>query len=159
MSTERLTELGIGPGSLGEEAALERDIDRCVRLFYAKAQNDTLLGPLFERSIHDWEHHFGRIRDFWSRVLLGTARYSGHPYPVHTGLPVEPEHFSRWVSLFEEAARETLPAPHALQAIEKARHMSTSFQAGIFPFTDSEGRPARLPYQAVRAVDLSRDQE
>jgi len=67
---------------------------------------------------------------------LGTARYSGHPYPAHMHLPVEPEHFLRWVALFEETARETLNADLAEKAIGRARHMSASFQAGIFPFKD-----------------------
>ncbi len=139
-------------GSLALDAAsLERDIGRCVRLFYAKAQDDELLGPVVKR-IHDWEHHFGRIADFWSRALLGTGRYDGHPYGVHHHMPLEPEHFTRWVSLFEETARETLPAPQAQIAIERAQHMSTCFQAGIFPFKDRDGRPSRVPYRAAKSV-------
>jgi hemoglobin len=129
-----------------DAAALERDIERCVRLFYAKAQEDELLGPVVKR-IHDWEHHYSRIAGFWSRILLGTARYDGHPYGVHHHMPLEPEHFTRWVSLFEETARETLPAPQAKLAIERAQHMSACFQSGIFPFKDRDGQPSRLPYK------------
>ena len=147
MSHEGSPPQDAGGGMRHDAASLERDIDRCVRLFYAKAQEDELLSPVVRR-IHDWEHHFSRIADFWSRVLLGTARYDGHPYGVHHHMPLEPEHFTRWVSLFEETARETLPAPQAQLAIERARHMSACFQAGIFPFKDREGRPSRLPYQA-----------
>ncbi len=93
----------------------------------------------------DWEHHLKRLQDFWSRSLLGTERYSGFPFPAHLQPPVEPEHFSRWMALFEKTAQETLSPALAEKAIEKARHMSTCFQAGIFPFTDSHGEPSRFP--------------
>ena len=149
MSHEGSPPQAVGGGMRHDAASLECDIDRCVRLFYAKAQKDELLGPVVTR-IHDWERHFSRIADFWSRVLLGTARYDGHPYGVHHHMPLEPEHFTRWVSLFEETARETLPVPQAQLAIERARHMSNCFQAGIFPFKDRDGRPSRLPCQEAR---------
>ncbi len=126
------------------KAEMEAAIEACVRSFYTKAKNDDLLGPLFTSSIPDWDHHIKRIHDFWSRCLLGTERYSGYPYSVHVRLPLEPEHFSRWVALFEETARETLQSPLTEKAIERAQHMSTCFQAGIFPFTDDKGRPSRL---------------
>src|SRR5271165_124909 len=109
-------------------AETEQAIGLCVRRFYEKARKDPLLAPVFTH-VADWDHHFERIQDFWSRALLGTKRYSGFPYPVHTVLPIEPEHFSRWVALFEETAAETLPAPVSDQAIERARHMATCFQA------------------------------
>ncbi len=133
---------------ISENAGIEAAIEACVRNFYAKGRNDDLLGPVFNSSVANWERHLRRIQDFWSRTLLGTARYSGHPYPAHTHLPVEPEHFARWMALFEETARETLDADLAEKAIGRARHMSASFQAGIFPFKDEHGRPSRLPHFA-----------
>jgi hemoglobin len=126
-------------------AAVEEAIGTCVRAFYGKARQDVLLGPIFNSHVSDWEHHFARIGDFWSHVLLGTKRYSGHPYPLHVQLPVKPEHFGRWVALFEETADETLAPELAAKAIAKARQMSASFQAGIFPFKDANGQPSRLP--------------
>ena len=137
-------------GQALEDAEIEAAIEACVRTFYAKGRNDDLLGPVFNSAVADWERHFKRIQDFWSRMLLGTSRYSGHPYPAHVHLPVEPEHFLRWVGLFEETARETLDPALAEKAISRARHMSVSFQAGIFPFKDKHGRPSWLPHFAVK---------
>ncbi len=125
--------------------AVEEAIKVCVRTFYGKARQDPLLGPVFNSHVGDWEHHFSRIDDFWSHVLLGTKRYSGHPYPLHAMLPVKPEHFSRWLALFEETAKEALDGEYAEKAIAKARHMAASFQAGIFPFKDANGKPSRIP--------------
>ena len=124
--------------------ASEEAIGLCVRSFYARAQKDPLLAPVFAASIADWEHHLKKIQDFWSRALLGTERYSGFPFPAHLQLPVEPEHFSRWMALFEATAQETLSPALAEKAVEKARHMSTCFQAGIFPFTDKDGKMSRI---------------
>ncbi len=130
---------------VSEHARIEQNISALVRSFYGKARADALLGPVFNAAVADWEHHFARIDDFWSHVLLGTTRYSGHPYPLHTALPVGADHFSRWLALFEETARETLEPTLAEKAVAKARHMAASFQAGMFPFKDEQGRPSRTP--------------
>jgi hemoglobin len=128
-------------------------ISNCVRLFYSKGLNDPLLGPVFS-AISDLPGHLTIIENFWSRSLLGTERYQGHPYPVHTSLQIEPEHFQRWLELFTESARETLPKVQAEQAVAQATHMAECFQAGIFPFTGADGRPSRLPpsWHFVHAV-------
>ena len=123
----------------------EKAISACVHEFYAAARRDPLLGPLFEASIHDWNEHLRIIENFWSNALLGTGRYKGFPFPAHMNLPVELEHFDRWLELFERSARANLRADLASLAMAKAQHMSTSFKAGIFPFTDAQGRPSRLP--------------
>jgi hemoglobin len=128
-----------------EDRANEEAIELCVRRFYGRAQKDPLLAPIFGVSVPDWDHHISKIHDFWSRVLLGTERYSGLPYPPHMQLPVEPEHFTRWLALFEETARETLSPALAEKAVDKARHMAACFQSGIFPFVDENGRPSRQP--------------
>jgi len=131
------------PPAAERNEAVEAAISACVRSFYGKARQDRLLGPVFNTHVADWEHHFSRIDDFWSKVLLGTTRYSGHPFPLHVQLPVKPEHFARWLALFEETAREMLEPTLADKVIAKARHMAESFQAGIFPFKDASGRPVR----------------
>jgi len=96
-------------GHLGRsaEAAIEIAISDCVQRFYAKGLADPLLGPIFS-AIPDLPAHLEIIKNFWSRSLLGTERYQGHPYPVHTSLRIEPEHFQRWLELFIESTRETL---------------------------------------------------
>lgn len=128
-----------------DNAAVEQAIRECVEKFYVKAVRDPLLAPVFKGRIPNWNEHMTLIQSFWSKALLGTDRYNGHAFPVHMRMPVEPEHFDRWLELFEEAARETLRPEHADAAMAKARHMSYCMQTGIFPFKDKQGRPARLP--------------
>ncbi len=124
----------------------EAAITACVRGFYDQAQKDPVLGPVFATKIHDWEAHCQVVSNFRSHVLLGTARYGGHPYPVHARLPVQPEHFDRWLALFAVATRTHLPPDLAATALAKAHHMARSFKAGIFPFIDAHGRPSRRPH-------------
>lgn len=124
---------------------VEEAIKTCVHDFYAKARQDSLLGPIFNSTVQDWDVHLRVIADFWSKVLLQTHRYNSSPFPLHQPLPVEPEHFTRWLELFEETTRATLPAAYAAKALAKAQHMAESFKAGIFPFIDKDGRPSRHP--------------
>jgi hemoglobin len=84
------------------DAAVEEAIAQCVRQYCTRALQDSLLAPAFRGVAGDIDEHIQRVIDFWSRVLLGTLRYSGHPYPVHRLLSVEPAHFDRWLTLFED---------------------------------------------------------
>lgn len=113
----------------------EADLDRLVRRFYAVAMEDDLIGPVFRRAVADWEHHFRIVRDFWSKSLLGTARYNGTPFAAHVGLDLEPAFFERWLAIFRATARAELSAAAADRAIAKVEHMSACFQAGLFPAT------------------------
>ena len=57
----------------------EAQIASLVRQFYAKARADTVLGPVFEAAVDDWEAHLAHLTRFWSAAMLGTARFSGNP--------------------------------------------------------------------------------
>lgn len=110
----------------------EADLDRLVKEFYACAGADPVLGPVFARAITDWDEHHRIVRDFWSRTLLGTTRYTGNPFSAHIMLKLKPEHFVLWVAYFKSTARSVLEPAAAERAIAKVEHMSTCFQAGLF---------------------------
>lgn len=114
----------------------EEQIALLVRRFYERARLDAALRPIFENAIADWDEHHRIVEDFWSRTLLDTQRYKGHPYGVHTRLPLRPEHFDRWLELFRETAREVLPEEAAARAIGRAEHMAGSFKVGMFTFDE-----------------------
>jgi len=118
----------------------EADLDRLVRVFYGRALEDEVIGPVFTSHVSDWEHHFALVQDFWSRALLRTDRYKGGPFAPHLGLNLKPAHFDRWVVLFRETAEAVLKPAAAREAIARVEHMSAAFQAGLFPFGAGEGR-------------------
>ena len=112
----------------------EQHIAQLVCSFYERARTDALLRPVFDAAVSDWDEHHRIVEDFWSRTLLGTNRYRGHPYAVHAQLPLRPEHFDRWLALFRETALEVLPPAAAEHAIARAEHMGESFKVGLFTF-------------------------
>src|SRR3546814_1115715 len=87
----------------------EAMIEDLVHRFYARVREDALLGPVFEERVADWGSHLQRMCSFWSSVALMTGRYHGRPMEKHLPLPVDAEHFDRWLALFEEVAREACP--------------------------------------------------
>ncbi len=76
-----------------ETIEMEQAIANLVRDFYGKARKDPDLGPIFNNVVEDWDVHLRVITNFWSKALLQTDRYSGHPYVHHVKLPIEPRTF------------------------------------------------------------------
>ena len=108
----------------------EEMIADLVATFYARVRQDPLLSPVFKR-VKDWDAHLSRLRDFWSSVVLMSGRYHGQPMLAHLSLPVDPQHFDRWLALFEQAATDICPPKAAAHFVEKARRIADSFEIGI----------------------------
>lgn len=125
----------------------ETQISNLVHQFYNSARADESLGHIFASTVSDWDAHMIIVADFWSHALLGTSRYSGHPFPVHMHLLIQPEHFDRWLALFIVAADKTLPTAAAEKAKARAVHMTESFRVGLFPFVGPDGRPSKMPHK------------
>jgi hemoglobin len=107
-----------------QASADEQAIGACVHRFYAMANDDALLGPIFAREIADWPEHLRQMSDFWSRVLLGSTRYQRDPFTPHHTLKLQAVHFDRWRDLFQAAAQETLKGPLRERAVGAAGQMS-----------------------------------
>ena len=90
-----------------------------------------MLAPIFEARIQDWEPHLQRMCAFWSSVALMSGRYHGTPMAKHMPLPVDADHFDRWLTLFEETALEVCPPAAAAHFVELARRIAASLELGI----------------------------
>jgi hemoglobin len=106
-------------------------IHRLVHRFYERVRADPLLGPVFEARIRDWTPHLTRMCAFWSSVLLMTGRYHGRPMQAHAPLPVDAQHFDRWLALFETTAADVCSPAAVALVIEKARMIAHSLELGI----------------------------
>ncbi|MEQ8404476.1 MAG: group III truncated hemoglobin [Oceanicaulis sp.] len=87
----------------------EAFIDALVETFYARVREDDLLGPVFAHAIGaDWAGHLATMKQFWQSVALGSGAYSGRPIPAHHKHVdrMGPEHFTRWLSLFERTLED-----------------------------------------------------
>lgn len=110
----------------------EAAIEAFVRAFYAAARVDPLLGPKFD-DVADWEAHVVRIACFWRSVALMTGDYHGQPMQAHAHLRLEPAHFARWLSLFEEVARARFRPEGAEHMLDRARRIARSLEMGLIP--------------------------
>ncbi|ATQ44940.1 preprotein translocase subunit TatC [Caulobacter mirabilis] len=106
-------------------------IDQLVERFYDKVRADDLLAPVFAAQIDDWGPHLAQMKLFWGSVALSTGLYNGRPMPKHMRLPVDAEHFDRWLALFEATARELLSPAGAEHVMVRARRIAESLELGV----------------------------
>lgn len=103
--------------------------------FYGRARKDEVLGPIFNQAIGDnWEKHMSKIKLFWQSVALNAGTYSGKPVVEHAKhKSIQPEHFTIWLSLFEETLSDTAPTEDAKDYfLERAQKIAMSLQWAIF---------------------------
>jgi len=109
----------------------EAMIGRLVDGFYDRVRDDSLIGPIFDERITDWDPHLAQMKLFWSSVALMTGVYHGRPMPKHLPLPVDGRHFDRWLELFRATARDLCPPAAADHFIERAQRIAESLELGI----------------------------
>lgn len=99
----------------------EADVAELVNVFYTKIRHDELLFSVFGPIIKDnWERHLEGMTDFWSTLLLYTRKYSDDPLDKHLPLPINKEHFDRWLYLFNETIDELFSGQIAENAKKRA---------------------------------------
>ncbi len=99
---------------------------RLVNLFYDKVRSDAMLSPVFSHV--DWPAHLPKMYSFWGSLLLGEQSYQGNPFQKHTSLPLQGEHFDRWLLLFKSTIRETFEGSKADEAIDRAENIASLFR-------------------------------
>lgn len=116
-------------------------IEKLVRHFYGRVQQDELLGPIFNDTAKvDWEHHIPLLCQFWNSVMLKTHEYHGNAYVKHVligeQVEVQETHFSRWLDLFQQEAIKHLPAAAAEEIVQRASLIGRSLRFAML------GKPA-----------------
>lgn len=115
----------------------EETIIILIDRFYHKVRNDEELGTVFAESIgktdDEWKPHLKRMYDFWSSVMLASRKYQGNPMKKHKDLPpFKEELFDRWLTLFEQTAREI----HSDELVEKyiivSNRIADSLKLGLY---------------------------
>lgn len=108
------------------------DIKVLVDRFYEKVRKDQLLKDIFNTKIEDrWPVHLEKMYRFWQTVLLGEHTYYGSPFVPHAKLPVEAEHFARWIALFYDTLEENFNGEKAEEAKWRAEKMAEMFYSKI----------------------------
>jgi len=118
------------------------DIKLMVDTFYSNARKDELIGQIFDEKIGNrWPEHLEKMYRFWQTILLEEHTYSGSPFPPHRQLPVEKEHFTRWMEIFAETVDSLFSGPLAEEAKLRARNMAEMFNYKIEYFRHEGKHP------------------
>jgi hemoglobin len=97
--------------------------------FYTQVRQDAVLGPVFSKVITgDWQPHLNQMYAFWNAALFGVAGFRGSPFAKHAPLPIDEQHFSRWLELFGETIDRLFQGAVADDAKKRAGLMSVMFQ-------------------------------
>lgn len=108
------------------------DIKKMVDVFYGRVRKDDLIGPIFNDRIQNhWAEHLSKLYSFWQSVLLGEQTYSGFAFPPHAELPINKEHFDRWLGLFTLTVDNLFVGPTADEAKSRAYKIADVFQGKL----------------------------
>ncbi len=112
------------------------DIETLVRCFYEQAISDPFIGKFFTQVAKlDLEAHLPKIVNFWEQMLFQRPVYSGSPMHVHLMMnskePMLPEHFTRWLTLWEQTIDQLFSGEKAAMAKARAQMVAKSFSLGI----------------------------
>ena len=118
------------------------DVTLMVNEFYRRVKEDELLGPVFMEKIPgDWEPHLQILRKFWYTVLFGEPGYMGNPFMKHTSLPIDKDHFDRWIKLFYQTIDDLFSGERAEDAKLRAGRMSLLFQTKLADMRQNNMKP------------------
>lgn len=103
-----------------------KDIEQLINAFYEKVRQDDVIGFIFNDVADvDWPRHLPIMYDFWENILLDTGVYPRNVMAPHFALNEKvrllPEHFSRWIQLFETTVQELFRGEKADMAVTRAR--------------------------------------
>lgn len=117
--------------SLYERIGGHDGLAKLLHHFYSDVRQHKIIGPVFNERIHDWTAHLATIENFWARQTGGPSTYGGG-MGKHLSLPLEPEFFGHWLSLWEFNCRNYLPAREASEMIALAHHIGGHLQRIVF---------------------------
>lgn len=132
------------------ETCTEDEVRNLVHTFYANVRRDEVLGPIFDTHVSDWDHHLGKMVDFWSAILRGTARYHGTPMPKHAALPdLSGALFQRWLKLFRATTAGLGNPAMSQRADEMAQRIAQSLWFGYQLYRKPDQSPSSLEAAAA----------
>ena len=108
------------------------DIELLVNTFYDKIREDEILKDIFNNKIQDrWPQHLEKMYTFWQTILLEEHTYYGSPFVPHAELPVNVEHFERWLQLFFKTVDGLFEGEKAERAKWQGQRMAEIFHSKI----------------------------
>lgn len=117
------------------------DVKLLVDSFYQKATKDPGIGHFFTKVVAlNFEAHMPTMYAFWESVLFGKATYKGNPMIKHLALHQKssmlPEHFERWLNLWETTINHLFVGEKANEAKAKAQQIAKLMQYKVGQMKD-----------------------
>ncbi|MGY0039394.1 group III truncated hemoglobin [Pedobacter sp. NJ-S-72] len=100
-----------------------------------------MIGTVFNNVVQDWDPHLRKMYAFWNAVLFGVPGFTGNPFARHAPLPINSEHFQRWILLFYDTIDSLFVGEMAVNTKKKAETMSIMF---LSKFDAMRGDPSRV---------------
>jgi hemoglobin len=113
-------------GPAKKDIMTRTDIEKLVDAFYQKVKTDELLSPVFSHV--DFPKHMPTMYNFWSSLVFGDQSYSGNPFMRHKDLPIDRNHFDRWLTLFVETVDQMFEGKQASEIKQRAQSIAALFQ-------------------------------
>ena len=112
------------------------DIELLINRFYEKVQSDPVIGYIFTDVVKvNWNKHLPVMYSFWENTIFFTGGYAGNPMEIHKRLnqrvPLKPEFFERWTTLFTDTVDEMFTGEKALLAKQRAISIAVVMQIKI----------------------------
>ncbi len=112
------------------------DIEKIIALFYEQIRQDDVLNPFFSEVIPvNWDKHIRLMGDFWENVLFYTGDYDGDPLTAHKKInilrPTRPEHFERWLHLFNNTVDSLYKGRNAAKMKKHAQGIAAVMQEKV----------------------------
>lgn len=115
------------------------DVILLVNKFYQRVRQDELIGPIFNEKIgKHWAEHLQKLYDFWESRLFDKDVYQGRPLLAHKPLPIDAQHFDRWLKLWHETLDDYFVGDRANEAKNRANSISQFFQEKLKEMRDRE---------------------
>lgn len=105
------------------------DIVILVDAFYSEVLKDEKLMPFFRHL--NFEEHLPKMVHFWSFVLLDEPGYTTDVTAKHINMPLQKEHFDRWLELFTQTVNQRFRGTCANAAIQRAQLVGYTILAKI----------------------------
>jgi hemoglobin len=119
------------------------DIKKLVDNFYGRIREDEILADIFNKIIQNrWPEHLEKMYRFWQTVLLEEHTYMGSPFLPHAQLPVNKEHFEKWLTLFYATVDEYFIGELADRAKWQGERMAQMFNMKIEHYRNN---PSQTP--------------
>jgi hemoglobin len=120
------------------------DIELLITKFYEQVKKDETIGYIFTDVVKlNWEHHIPIIVDFWETILLDNPVYTKNAMEVHYDLnkeiPLQPKHFTSWLTLFTNTIDELFIGTKATLAKTRAKSIADVMQFKMTNTNDKLG--------------------